>query len=409
MIQLGAIGALLMGLAQTGFANSPISCGVTVVGQSNSSIDVPAVNAAVNQPPVSGEVTVCLSGVFDFGSTVESVVINPGPTVTALHIVGVNATSGAQATIRNGILPVIMLPPATLPSLTIENLRFEKPAFAAVSILTANGYVRVSGLQIVASQTYLDPDLFNLTFREGIVVSSVGPVTGEVDITNNFIDGGTYSAADQALVVSAGIELVGQGGAGNTQPFTAQVRVAGNRLSNWSGSGISALSAQNVTIEKNAIDPGRFANLSSGCQTNGAGASNGIGSANGIGLANVTNFTVRDNIITLVPSLTGSGAPPACTAALIVSGTAGSSAKGNLVYHNQILGVGSYGMVLGTVGGATDGSTETDNVFALNSVFGFAARNAALYLGPEANGNVLVGFFPSLAGNTAGNVVINGP
>ena len=398
-----------MGLAHTVLANSPVSCSVMVVGQNNSNVDVPAVNAAVNQPPVSGDVTVCLSGVFDFGSTVESVVINPVAAVSALRIVGVSAANGAPATIRNGVLPVIMLPPATLPSLTIENLRFERPAFAAISILTANGYVRISGLQIAAAQTYLDPDLFNLTFREGIVVSSVGPVTGEVEITNNVIDGGTYSSADQSLAVSAGIELVGQGGPAATQPFTAQVRVAGNRLSNWSGSGISAFSAQNVTIEKNTISPGRFANLSSGCQTNGFGAANGIGSANGIGLANVTNFTVRDNLITLVPSHTSSGAPPACTAALIVSGTAGSSAKGNLVYRNQILGVGTYAMLLGTVGGATDGSSETDNVFALNTVFGFTAENASLCLAPEASGNVLVGFFPSVTGNAAGNVLIGVP
>jgi Right handed beta helix region len=402
MLRLGAIGALLTGgLVHTALANSFPNCSVIVDGQNNAGIDPTAVSAAVNQPPASGDVTVCLRGVFDFGTTYEAVLINPGPAVTSLRVVGINGPSSGLATIRNGILPFLFAAPATLPSLKIENLRFEQAAFTPVGILVANGYVRVAGLQIAGVQTYAVPSLGYVTLREGIVVSAIGPISGQIDITGNVVDGGNYSASDLSLGASSGIEIIGGVVGGATQPYSAQVHVWGNQVSNWSGSGISVTGTQNVIIERNSVTTGRVANLQSGCM-----APNGLGAANGISLAADTNLTVRDNVITLVPARTTSGGVPACTTGITVAGLDGVAANGNLVYHNQIRGTANYGLLLGTVGGATDGSTETDDVFALNSLLGFSAQSASLYLGAEANGNVLVGYFASVGGNAAGNVVI---
>jgi hypothetical protein len=408
-IHASAISALLMaGLAHSALADSPVSCSVTVTGQNNSTVDLPAVQAAVNQPSASGDVTVCLAGVLDFGPvvppTVISVNINPNPAVTSLRIVGLNAANGTKATIRNGILDLSVFAGPTLQSLTIANLRFEQPTYAAVAIFATNGLIRVSGLEIAGVRTYLDTS-FNLSFREGIVVTSpLGSIAGEIDISGNVIDGGTYSPTEPWLAGSSGIELVGALPGFTQQPFTASVHVSDNRLFNWSGSGISAVGISGLTIERNEINPGRFANLFAGCAQ-----PNGVGVANGIGLANITNSTVRDNVITLVPARTSTGAPPECTAGLILAGTAGATSSGNVIYRNQIRGTGSYGIVLGTVSGTPDGSVETSNVFALNPTLGFAAQNASLYLGPSSNGNVLVGLLRSIEGNTAGNVVISTP
>jgi hypothetical protein len=398
---------LLVGLAQTALADSSSQCSVIVTGQNNPAADPTAVQTAVNSPAASGDVTVCLAGVFDFGPGTSpagvSVAINPNSSVTSLRIVGLNGAAGAKATIRNGLLDLGLLAGTTLPSLSIENLRFEQPAWSAVAIFAANGFVRVSGLEIAGVQTYHDAG-FNLSFREAIAVTSaLGPITGEIVISDNVIDGGSYGSADQWLAASSGIELAGAVPGLSQQPFTAHVRISDNRLSNWSGSAISAVGVSDLMVERNAVDPGRFANLFPGCLQ-----SNGVGVANGIGLANVTDSTVRDNSITLVPSRTSSGAVPVCTAGLILAGTSGGSSSGNVIYRNQVRGTGNYAIVLGTVGGAPDGSTEASNVFALNPLLGFAPRSASLFLDPSANGNVLVGIFPSIEGNTSGNVVISG-
>jgi hypothetical protein len=250
-------------------------------------------------------------------------------------------------------------------------------------------------------KTFLFP-AFNARFREGIAITSaLAPVAGEIDISNNVIDGGTYTADDTSLAASAGIVLTGAVPNAQNQPFTARVHVGDNKIVNFSGSGILAGGIREATIERNVIQPGEFANvIPPGCA-----ASNGGGSGTGISLASVGDATVRDNTITLVPALNGAGAPPPCTAGIVVAGLAGvapGNATGNIVYRNRIRGNGSYAIVLGL----PSGSTETENLFALNKLGNFVPLNASLFLGPGASGNSFVGNFPSLEGNVAANVVI---
>jgi hypothetical protein len=407
-LKKGAVGAVFA----TAFAHSAgaqVTCTMTVTGQNDPAVDVAAVQAAVNYPAY-GDTVVCLQGIFDFGTpppgTTNSVTIAQGPSTTSLRIVGLDDSRGRKATIRNGIQALTKVTVAP-PFFSIENLRFEGPLFSAVSILGSGpiGTLSLTGLQIVGVKTFFFP-AFNLKFREAIAITSVvNPIAGDIDISNNVLDGGTYTADDTVLAVSSGIALTGAVANGTTQqPFTARVHIADNKIVNWSGSGILAGGIRETTIERNVIQPGAFANVVPFSPPNCA-SNNGTGSANGISLASVGDATVRDNTITMVPALNGAGAAPPCTAGIIVVGltvVAPGNANGNLVYRNRIRGSGNYAIIVGQAG-----SIETENLFALNKLGNFAPLNASLLIGPGATDNDFVGNFPTVEGNVAGNVVIS--
>ncbi len=414
-LRAGAVSAVFAaGLAQS--AGAQVTCTVTVAGQNDPAVDAAAVQSAVNQAFV-GDLTVCLQGTFDFGApvppSVNSVTILASPVTTGIHIVGLNDVHGKKATIRNGVQALTKQ--TTQPTLfSIENLRFEQPQFSAISILGAGptSSIKISGVNIVGVRTFLFP-AFNNRFREGIVVgTALAPIGGDIEISNNVIDGGSYTADDTTLGVSSGVVLTGAlpNGVPAGQPFTARVRISDNKIVNWSGSGILAAGVTEVTIERNVIQPGVFANtISPGCTMG-----NGSGASNGISLQSVRDATVRDNAITLVPALTGAGLVPPCTAGLILVGStnvAPGIADGNVVYRNRIKGSGTYAIVVGVTPAAMPpgpiASVETDNLFALNRLGNFAPLGASLFIGPGANGNAFVGNFPSFAGNVAGNDVIS--
>jgi hypothetical protein len=363
-----------------------------------------------------GDNTVCLQGTFDFGvpppGSINSVTIITGPLVTGIHIVGLNDVNGKKATIRNGI-QALTKQGAQPPVFSIENLRFEQPQFSAISILGAapTGSIKISGVSIVGVRTFLFP-AFNGRFREGIAVSSgITAVGGDIEISNNVIDGGTYTADDTALGVSGGIVLTGALPPPQpaNRPFTARVRISDNKIVNWSGSGILAAGVSELTIENNVIQPGAFANtIPPGCT-----AANGGGAANGISLQSVHDGTIRDNVITLVPAVTGAGDTPACTAGLILVGptnVAPGMTDGTVVYRNRIRGSGTYAIVVGTttlLGPGPTSSVETDNLFALNGLGNFTPQSFSLFIGPGAIDNAFVGNFPSIDGNVDGNTVIS--
>jgi hypothetical protein len=415
-LRAGAVSAMLVSaFAQN--AGAQVICSVTVTGLNDPAIDAGAVQSAVNLAGV-GDHTVCLQGTFDFGTpppgSINSVTIITGPLVTGLHIVGLNDANGKKATIRNGVQSLTKQG-AQPPVFSIENLRFEQPQFSAISILGAapTGSIKISGVNIVGVRTFLFP-AFNARFREGISVSSgITAVGGDIEISNNVIDGGAYTADDTTLGVSGGIVLTGAlppPQQGVNRPFTARVRISDNKIVNWSGSGILAAGVSELTIEKNVIQPGAFANtIAPGCT-----AANGGGAGNGISLQSVHDGTVRDNVITLVPALTGAGIAPTCTAGLIVVGptnVAPGMTDGTVLYRNRIRGSGTYAIVVGVTPAALPPgptvSVETDNLFALNALGNFTPQNASLFIGPGAVDNAFVGNFPSIEGNVDGNTVIS--
>jgi len=408
-LKTGAVGAVLATAFAQG-AGAQVSCTTTVVGQNDPTIDVAAVQSAVSAP-VIGDTVICLQGTFDFGtpapgSSTPSVIIAQGPSATSMRIVGVDDPRGRKALIKNGIQALSKNTVA--PSFfSVENLRFDGPTFSAISILgaAAGGSIKLTGLNIGGVKTFFFP-AFNLRFREGIAITSaVNSVAGDIDISNNVIDGGIYDPTnDLFLAVSSGVSLTGAVASGTNQPFTARAHIADNKITNWSGSGILAGGIRETTIERNVIQPGAFANVVPPSPPSCSWV-NGGGAANGISLASVDDATVRDNTITMVPALNGAGAAPACTAGIIVVGltiVAPGHANGNLVYRNRIRGSGNYAIVVGQ----STGSTETENLFALNKLGNFTAQTASLYLGPGANDNDFVGDFPTVEGNIAGNTLI---
>jgi len=221
-------------------------------------------------------------------------------------------------------------------------------------------------------------------------------VGGEIVIEGNVLNGGAYTAADTTIAVSAGISLVGAN-TGTDLNFPARVIVRDNRLNDWSGAGIFAAGLNDATIENNRIDTGAFANQVVGCAQ-----TNGVPAGSGIAVAYVTNSLIRDNVVNVVPSLTGTGAVPTCTAGLIATGIAAGGAADNIFYRNRIRGGGSYALIVG----ATGFGSETDNVFAVNPVESFVPTSATLLLGPAATDNVLIGDFPTMQGNVGANDIV---
>lgn len=423
LIRAAVVGALAAGFVQNANAHYGVDCDATVTGQNDPAVDVAAVTAAVNSPDLAGDVTVCLTGIFDFGLAppsvpMFSVSIFGGPSMTSLRIVGLNSYFRKQATIRRGIQALTLRQTATLPSLTIENLRFEQPAFSAVSILRSIERVRISGLHIagVTSHTIpTGPPAPILMFREGIAVTAaLGNIEGEIEISGNVVDGGTYGPGDSTLLVGSGIVLVGALNPTQTTGFFAKVNVSNNRVTNWAGAGILASGViSDVTIEENWVENGAFARLVPSCAS-----TNGDSAASGIALGGVINSTVRDNAINLVPAFTDTGAATVCSAGLLVRGMPVSGASGNIFFGNRIRGNANYAMVAGTPLPTpppppppfippTLPTVETNNLFAFNWVFGFTGTNATLFIGSGATANAFIGSFPVIEGNTAGNWVLN--
>ena len=379
-------------------AQEPVDCEVTVVGQNDATVDPAAVAAAVNSPLASGDVTVCLSGKFDFGLAVPagniSVPVAPNATVVAVRIVGLNDANGQRATIRNGTQPMGLVRP--VPIFSVENVRFVNPAYSAITVLAAGATVRIAGNHVAGVRTFAPSGQPGL-FRNGITITPViGPIGADVFIEDNVVVGGSYTAADASLAVSAGVTLVGALGP-NRLPFTGRVTLKNNRFADWSGVGILAIGLNDATIEGNRVDTGSFANAGASCAQ-----PNGSGNASGISVAGLANSLIRDNIVDVVPSLTATGTAPACTAGIIATGVQAADATNNIFYRNRVRGGGTHALVVG----ATGAGAESDNVFAQNAVANFVPTGSTLLLGPAATENVLIGDFPSLQGNTAANDIV---
>jgi hypothetical protein len=106
---LGIVFASLL-LATAGWADQ-----VTVIGQNNPEIDLPAVQAAVNVP----DRTVYLNGTFDFGDTGSVLICVPNITLEGV---------ATGATIKRGYLPLRTyngVLPSGAKNITIRNIHFE--------------------------------------------------------------------------------------------------------------------------------------------------------------------------------------------------------------------------------------------------------------------------------------------
>ena len=180
--------------------------------------------------------------------------------------------------------------------------------------------------------------------------------------------------------------------------MSATVRIAGNEIRNFSGSGILAISVTGATIEDNTILPGAFANQ---IPIGGCAGVTGVGAANGLSFVGTADSLVQRNTVHLVPALDGDGATPCTTGIIVVgdNGAATADSTDNVFRMNGITGQGTYAVLVGT----DTSMAETGNQFISNSVGSFIPSAATVFLGTGATGNTFIGYFPSIEGNQAGN------
>lgn len=380
------------GLAQ---AEDP-GCQVTAF-PTGTSLDRTTLDTAINQGGIglAGTLVVCLSGedlggtprAFDLGTT-DSVVIQPTTSahdIRAIRIVGLDG-----ATIVGGEQPFRFYGDAGLESLKIENIRFVQPNLTAISIWDGNedGRIEISDLVIEGVRSGdLAPAYPSTWIREGIaILSGLSDVAGEIIIRDNLIDAGPYDPAsrDGLLNVSVGVLVSGRGVLGGLNDITAEITIEGNTITNWSGFGIQAITANEIKISDNTIIPGNFANSPvfpnlPFC----AGAT-------GLILQNSTDGVISNNRIIKVPALDANGVTPLCSAGIILTTGFFENAVSadNTFRRNRIEGVGTHAVLLPNV--AQAGDAVVDNVFTgSNNWSQFSASVATIVLGEGVYDNVI--------------------
>ncbi len=179
--------------ATIALAASALAQSALVTGTGNSDVDIPSVQAAVN---AGGEVV--LSGHFSFDKppTVPTGLQAIGiPQATILISKAVAVSGAGDASIEAGTIPFYVEAPGA--TVTIQNVRFVRPAKSAIIVYAANGLVvascRIDGFTLLP----------NIQFSAIAVIANDMAVTpsptqpghpenlsGRIVIANNAIDAG---------------------------------------------------------------------------------------------------------------------------------------------------------------------------------------------------------------------------
>ena len=206
---------------------------VEVVGTGNPDVDVPAVQAAVNQ---GGQVTLRGHFSFDKSPTVVTVFAGIGyPSATirvskAVAISGASADEDDMTTIDGGTIPLYVEAPGA--SVTIQSLRFVRPIAEAMLVYAVSGLTitkcKISGIVPggVAGGGSIGIDIET----SGLLPTPDQPgrpenISGRLLITDNDIDLVGGSVADNTL----GITVFSVGQSPNKE---ADIYVSGNRIRN---------------------------------------------------------------------------------------------------------------------------------------------------------------------------------
>jgi Right handed beta helix region len=382
-----------------------------VVGTGNPDIDVPAVQAAVNQ---GGQVI--LKGHFSF---------NRPPTVpTATSFVGGLATvlvwkavaiSGTQdgddemASIEGGTTPFYV--EASGASVTIQGLRFIRPKGDAIFVYAVSGLViascKIEGVETL--QTIGGGDGIDINTSSGVPMpTNPGKpenISGTLLVANNDIDvaGGTA----QDLTVGVLIFSVGVPGA------EVEAYVSGNKIRNTTEPAINFRRVGGrVYVERNVLTTGSVAGPAGNLQAirvvntgSYVIAHNSIDcawpQAAGIGVFSqiaawpLERAVVVDNDVTMsAPEGTVFGAN---SAGIEIRGIA----QGNMVMNNRIRGRARAALaVTGTTG---------NNTFVSNDLDGFQSSLADVFVDAGVTNTVVVGRQISVEDHGGGTVVVPMP
>jgi len=308
-----------MGLAMQ-FMTAGACAQTELIGTGSPAIDVPAIQAAVNQGG-----NVLLKGTFSFtgagsGSPKRVVTISKN-----VNLAGALDDNGDLPLIVNGERPFFVSAPGA--DVTFEGLRFQTPKTAGISIASV-GNLRIANCKfngIVPGQVGTETVGFG-------IFSNPGPY-GSLTIVDNMIDG----QATASFGIN-GIILVG----------TAQsIEIAGNLIQNTSAHGIDLRNVMgDAHVEANTIMTGRFGRgggvgrFVNAIRCIGLGnyliehntVDFGFENAAGIRLAGTVKAIVRTNKIT--GSLVDDATPGPQSAAIQVEGTCSE----NVILNNTLQG-----------------------------------------------------------------------
>ena len=255
-----------------------------VVGTGNSSIDIPAVQTAVDQ---GGEVR--LKGAFSFDAPPTHAlppafvaVAYPKATVLVSKSVAISGSGGDdedRAVISAGTIPFYVLAPGA--SVRIERLRFVNPVAEAVLVSAAGGLTIAScRIEHVDPLSGFGSVGFELN-TSGDIPTPANPgqpqnVSGPLLIANNEIDMTGGTATDNTVGIA--VWSVGAAG-GEVQAF-----ITGNTITNFNEKGINIRRALGrVSIERNLV-------VSDTVQGAAPGES-------GIFVANLGSYLIADNVV----------------------------------------------------------------------------------------------------------------
>ena len=378
--------------------------GVVVVGTGNPAVDIPAVQAAVDQGG-----SVVLQGHFSFDAPptipetfggISGGLIPPLGMVLvskAVVISGIRDDQGLMTTIEGGTSPFYVAAPGA--HVTIQGLHFLHAKSDVITVLAAHGLViasnRIEGVERP------DPTAGVLAisvFGNAAALAGSGGqaenFSGTLSIANNDID--LEAAADGRAVLAIAIV-----GVGRSPDQEADLYISGNNIRNSSERPIEIYSVGGrAYIERNVITttsgaginvtpsgdvmhivgPGSFliAHNLINCQwTSGQQAAIRLQTRPD---QSVSNAIVVDNDITM--SAPGDTKFTATSAAIEIRG----AGDGNIVANNRIRGRANFALSVANQGGAPQ-----NTAFIMNDLTGFTSAQADVYVDSGGTNTVVMG------------------
>jgi hypothetical protein len=371
-----------------------------VVGTHNPAIDVPAVQAAVNQ---GGEVILKGRFSFDTAPTVLTALQGGGYSHAMVLISREVAISGVRGdedeitSIDGGSIPFYVEAPGA--QVTIQGLRYARPTTAAVFVYAVSGLVitfcRIDGVQPQPGFASNGIAVLTSNLPTPTNPGTPGNLAGTLLITNNDIDMTGGTAADNTLgivVFSAGL----------TADNGVDVYVSGNRISHVTEPAIDIRRiGGRAHVEGNVVTTGkvvsttipgpeviRVVNIGSYVI-----AHNSIlckwpdPQAKGISVFSQVAQWVEDSAIVADNDVTMSPPPDQLAGDLGAGIDIRGFARSNVVANNSIRGRAKAGILLEV----SRGGVPDNNKLILNRFDGFEASDADIVVGSGVTNTRIVG------------------
>jgi hypothetical protein len=388
------IGVTLCHLIFTAIAMGGSAAAQTlVVGTGHPEVDVPAVQAAVDQ---GGEVV--LNGHFSFDRS-PTVPTGYGGFATvrvskAVVISGADDEDGGMASIEGGTTPFYVEVPGS--PVTIQRLRFIRPKLDAINVYAVSGLViascRIEGVEMQGS----GGEGIDISTTPGINVPNLTSpgkpenVSGTLLIANNDIDVGGTALDDTVGVVVFSVGIPGA---------EVEAYVSGNHISNTTEPAIAFRHVVgHVHIEHNVLTTGsvsgratnlqviRVANTGSYVITHnlincGWAQAQGIGVFSQIADWPMEGAIVENNDVTMAPPEDTAFGPD--SAGISIRGFA----EGNVVLNNRIRGRARAAIALDDY----RGGTPDKNTLMRNQLDDFEASRADVFVDVGVTNTVILG------------------